>query len=115
MFVVETKIFMILYSLKSAIVSYCLLRLIDFCLSEMKNNGVTMAIAIPTRTGVPQAEKLGKFTGVNFKGWQHRVIFWLTTLDLQKFTSEETPVPANDMQHGEKIMIIEAWKQADFL
>ena len=63
----------------------------------MKNTGVTMAIVAPTQTLVSQAEKLGKFTGVNFKGWQQRVFLWLTTLGLQKFTSEDTPVPVDDM------------------
>ena len=78
----------------------------------MTNNGVTVAVAAPTRTVVPQVEKTGKFTGVNFKGWQQRVFFWLTTLGLQKFTSEDTPVPADDMPDREKSLIIEAWKQA---
>ena len=52
---------------------------------------------------------------MNFKGWQQRVFFWLTTLGLQKFTSEDTPVPADDMPDREKLMIVEAWKQSDFL
>ena len=55
----------------------------------MENTGVTEAVVAPTRTPVSQAEKSGKFTGVNFKGWQQRVFFWLTTLGLQKFTSED--------------------------
>ena len=48
----------------------------------MENIGVTVAVAAPTRPLVSQAEKSGKFTGVNFKGWQQRVFFWLTTLGL---------------------------------
>ncbi|XP_070054154.1 uncharacterized protein [Nicotiana tomentosiformis] len=61
------------------------------------------------------AETLGKFFGANFKGWQQRVFFWLTTLGMQKFTSEDPPVPAADMSDNEKFMIVEAWKHADFL
>ena len=87
----------------------------QFCLSEMENTGVTVAVAAQTRTLVSQAEKPGKFTGVNFKRWQQWVFFWLTTLGLQKFTSEDTLVPADDMPYREKFMIIEAWKHADFL
>ena len=83
--------------------------------SETANDNVTVAVAAPTRTAVPPAEKPGKFSGVNFKGWQQRVFFWLTTLGLQKFTNEVTPVPSAEMPDREKIMIIEAWKQADFL
>ncbi|XP_069144427.1 uncharacterized protein [Solanum lycopersicum] len=60
-------------------------------------------------------EKSGKFTGLNFKGWQQRIFFWLTTHGLHKFTSKGTPVSTDDMLGREKIMIIEAWKQADFL
>ncbi|XP_070018059.1 uncharacterized protein [Nicotiana sylvestris] len=33
----------------------------------------------------------------------------------RKFTSEEPLVPAVDISYNEKFMIIEAWKQADFL
>ena len=72
----------------------------------MENTGVTVAVAAPTRTLVQQAEKSGKFTHVNFKGWQQRVFFWLTTLGLQIFTSEDTPIPADDMPDREKFMII---------
>ena len=69
----------------------------------MENTGVTVAIAAPTRTLVSQAEKPGKFTCVNFKGWQQRVFLWPTTLGLQKFTSEDTQVPADDMPDREKL------------
>ena len=69
-FLVETKILVILYSFKSAIIIYWLLILYQFCLSEMENTGVTVAVAAPTRTLVSQEEKPGKFTGVNLKGWQ---------------------------------------------
>ncbi|XP_069150843.1 uncharacterized protein [Solanum lycopersicum] len=81
----------------------------------MANDAVTVVVAAPTETLVPQAQKPGKFAVMNFKGWQQRVFFWLTTLGLQKFTSEDTLVPADDMPDREKIIIIEAWKQTDFL
>ncbi|XP_070015419.1 uncharacterized protein [Nicotiana sylvestris] len=76
--------------------------------------GATM-IASSSRIVIPPAEKSGKFSGANIKGWQQRVFFWLTTLDMQKFTSEEPPVPAADMLDNEKFMIVKAWKQAYFL
>ncbi|XP_019251218.1 PREDICTED: uncharacterized protein LOC109230145 [Nicotiana attenuata] len=71
--------------------------------------------ASSSRSVVPPAEKPGKFSGTNFNGWQQRVFFWLTTLGMQKFTSEEPPVPTADMSDNEKFMVVEAWKQADFL
>ncbi|XP_049414609.1 uncharacterized protein LOC125877321 [Solanum stenotomum] len=79
--------------------------------SEMANDNVTVVVAAPTRTVVPPAEKPGKFSGVNFKGLQQWVFFWITTLGLQKFTNVVTPVPAAQMPDREKFMIIEAWKQ----
>ncbi|XP_070003048.1 uncharacterized protein [Nicotiana sylvestris] len=66
-------------------------------------------------TAVPPAEKPGRFSRTNFKGWQQRVFFWFTTLGMQKFTSEEPPVPAADTPDNEKFMVVEAWKQVDFL
>ncbi|XP_070029830.1 uncharacterized protein [Nicotiana sylvestris] len=51
------------------------------------DNGISSLIVAATtiaslsRTVVPPAEKPEKFSGANFKGWQQRVFFWLTTLD----------------------------------
>ncbi|XP_015166958.1 uncharacterized protein [Solanum tuberosum] len=87
----------------------------SFTDSEMANDNVMVAVAAPTRTVVPQAEKLGKFFGMNFKVWQQWIFFWLTTLGLHKFTNEETSVPAADMSDRERFMIIEAWTQTGFL
>ena len=36
-------------------------------------------------------EKSGKFFGVDFKRWQQKMFFYLTTLSLQKFIKEEVP------------------------
>ncbi|XP_070029916.1 uncharacterized protein [Nicotiana sylvestris] len=82
------------------------------------NSSVTVAartIASSSRIVVPPAEKPEKFSGANFKGWKQRVFFWLTTLGMQKLTSEEPPLPAANMPDNEKFRIVEAWKQADFL
>ncbi|XP_060178065.1 uncharacterized protein LOC132607997 [Lycium barbarum] len=76
---------------------------------------IAPAVTPTTRAAVPPAEKPAKFTGANFKGWQQRMFFWLTTLGMQKFTSEDPPVPAADMPDNQKFMVTEAWKQADFL
>ncbi|XP_060186796.1 uncharacterized protein LOC132616199 [Lycium barbarum] len=77
--------------------------------------GIAPVATPTTRTAVPPAEKPAKFTGANFNGWQQRMFFWLTTLGMQKFTSEDPPVPATDMPDNQKFMVTEAWKQADFL
>ncbi|XP_060170498.1 uncharacterized protein LOC132601435 [Lycium barbarum] len=60
-------------------------------------------------------EKPGKFSGINFKGWQQIMFFWLTTLGMQKFTNEDPPVPEEGMPENQRFMVIEAWKHSDFL
>ena len=37
------------------------------------------------------AEKPAKFSGVDFKRWQQKMFFYLTTLSLQKFINENVP------------------------
>ncbi|XP_060190446.1 uncharacterized protein LOC132619613 [Lycium barbarum] len=60
-------------------------------------------------------EKPGKFSGINFKGWQQRMFFWLTTLGMQKFTNENPPVIEEGMPENQRFMITEGWKHANFL
>ncbi|XP_070043068.1 uncharacterized protein [Nicotiana tomentosiformis] len=77
--------------------------------------GAATTIASSSQTAVPLAEKSGKFSRANFKGWQKRVFFWLTTLGMKKFTSEDRLALTADMPDHEKFMIFKAWKQIDFL
>ncbi|PHU26485.1 hypothetical protein BC332_04817 [Capsicum chinense] len=52
-------------------------------------------IVISSRTNAPltmaPAEKPEKFSGIDFKRWQQKIFFYLTTLCLQRFTSEDAP------------------------
>ncbi|XP_059310310.1 uncharacterized protein LOC132061531 [Lycium ferocissimum] len=41
---------------------------------------IAPAVTPTTRSTVKPAEKPAKFTGANFKGWQQRMFYWLTTL-----------------------------------
>ena len=52
----------------------------------------------------PKPEKPGKFDGTEFKKWQQKMFFYLTTLHLARFLQEDPPEPATD-----------AWTQCDFL
>nr|XP_016481918.1 PREDICTED: uncharacterized protein LOC107802856 [Nicotiana tabacum] len=47
----------------------------------------------PTHAMAP-AEKPGKFSGIDFKRWQMKMFFYLTTLSLQRFIKEDPPVVA---------------------
>ena len=40
---------------------------------------------------VSQAEKLEKFSGTDFKRWQQKMLFYLTTLHMAKYLYEEAP------------------------
>ncbi|KAF3671026.1 hypothetical protein T459_17222 [Capsicum annuum] len=60
-------------------------------------------------------EKPIKFTGVDFKRWQQKMFFYLTTLCLQIFTSEETPEVLEGTLDQEKFVVMEALKHSDCL
>ena len=60
-------------------------------------------------------ERPKKFTGVNFKRWQQKMLFYLTTLSLARFLSEDVPAVEENEQDKQKLMALDAWKQADFL
>ncbi|KAF3634602.1 hypothetical protein FXO38_25050 [Capsicum annuum] len=78
-----------------------------------------ISIASTSRANAPQlmtpAEKLEKFAGIDFKRWQQKMFFYLTTLWLQRFTSEDAPEVSEGTSDKEHFMIVEAWKHSDFL
>ncbi|XP_075110198.1 uncharacterized protein LOC142181242 [Nicotiana tabacum] len=61
------------------------------------------------------AEKPGKFSGIDFKRWQMKMLFYLTTLSLQRFIKEDPPVMAENTPDDERLVVTEAWKHSDFL
>ncbi|XP_070007186.1 uncharacterized protein [Nicotiana sylvestris] len=61
------------------------------------------------------AEKPGKFSGIDFKRWQMNMLFYLTTLSLQRFIKEDLPVLAEGTPDDERFVVTEAWKHSDFL
>ncbi|KAL2539965.1 Uncharacterized protein Adt_00943 [Abeliophyllum distichum] len=78
--------------------------------SEMANTVGTNAIlptvaptVMPTVAGpsasthIPHREKSKKFNGVDFKRWQQKMLFYLTTLNLARFLTEDPP----SVQQGE--------------
>uniref|UniRef100_A0A1S4CMI8 Retrovirus-related Pol polyprotein from transposon TNT 1-94 n=1 Tax=Nicotiana tabacum TaxID=4097 RepID=A0A1S4CMI8_TOBAC len=60
-------------------------------------------------------EKPGKFSGIDFKRWQMKMLFYLTTLSLQRFIKEDPPVMAENTPDNERLVVTEAWKHSDFL
>ncbi|PHT58438.1 hypothetical protein CQW23_00801 [Capsicum baccatum] len=76
-------------------------------------------IATSTRTNalptMAPAEKPGKFSGIDLKGWQKKMFFYLTTLCLQRFTSEYAPEVPEGTSNKDRFIIVEAWKHSEFL
>ena len=54
---------------------------------------VTQAPVMPTTVpiSISPGEKPEKFNGLNFKRWQQKMLFYLTTLNLARFLTEEAP------------------------
>ncbi|KAF3652743.1 putative glucan endo-1,3-beta-glucosidase A-like [Capsicum annuum] len=76
-------------------------------------------IATSSRTNAPPitapAEYPKKFVGIEFKRWQQKMFFYLTTLCLQRFTSEDAPEVPKGTSDKECFIILEAWKHSNFL
>ena len=61
------------------------------------------------------AEKLAKFSGVDFKRWQQKMFFYLTMLSLQRFINENVPIMSNETPPEKRFLVTEAWTDSDFL
>ena len=56
------------------------------------------------------AERLEKFTGQNFKHWQQKMFFYLTTLNLVRFLTENAPKPKEgETRDGRKARPDRTW------
>ncbi|KAL2517369.1 Uncharacterized protein Adt_13616 [Abeliophyllum distichum] len=64
---------------------------------------------------VNHGEKLEKFNGLNFKRWQQKMLFYLTTLNLARFLTEDAPKLKQCEGDIQAISAVEAWKHSDFL
>ncbi|GKE39043.1 hypothetical protein Tco_1462448, partial [Tanacetum coccineum] len=72
-----------------------------------------------TNTMANHAERPEKFNGQNFKRWQQKMYFYLTTLGLTRFLKEIVPQvePPTEGQssNAQAVQAVEAWKHSDFL
>ena len=78
---------------------------------------VTQAPVMPTMVpiSVLPEEKPEKFNGLNFKRWQQKMLFYLTTLNLARFLTEEAPKLKEDERDIQVISDVDAWKHSNFL
>ena len=64
---------------------------------------------------VSHGEKPEKFNGTEFKRWQKKMLFYLTTLNLACFLQEDAPALKGNEIDRQVVAAVEAWKHADFL
>ena len=64
---------------------------------------------------ISHGEKPEKFSGLNFKKWQQKMLFYVTTLNLMRFLTEEAPNLKEDERDIQVINAVDAWKHSDFM
>ena len=72
---------------------------------------VAQAPVLPTTVPifVSPGEKPEKFNGLDFKRWQQKM-FYLTTLNLVRFLTEEAPKLKEDERDIQVISAVDTWK-----
>ncbi|KAH7834223.1 hypothetical protein Vadar_013914 [Vaccinium darrowii] len=70
---------------------------------------------ISTVPNVPAShmEKPEKFNGTEFKRWQQKMLFYLTTLNLASFLTEDAPALKENETDRQDVAAVDAWKQAN--
>ena len=86
----------------------------------MSSDPVTMGTPTPVSVAsnavpINHGEKPEKFNGTEFKRWQQKMFFYLTTLNLARFLHEDAPALNESETDKEGVAAIDAWKHADFL
>ena len=76
-------------------------------------NHVVSVVPIPTH--VSHGEKPEEFNRNDFKRWQQKMLFYLTTLNLAKFLREDAPICSENEANCQVVVAVDAWKHPDFL
>ena len=86
-------------------------------LAQVATPTVARVPTLPTIVliSVSPREKLEKFSRLNFKRWQQKMLFYLTTLNLTRFLTENTPKLREDKLDIQVFSVVDAWKYSDFL
>ena len=74
--------------------------------SSSKASDMQIQTVVSTTLPNPKPEKPEKFDGIEFKRWQQKMLFYLTTLHLAKFLQEDPPKPGADR---DSVLIVDAW------
>ncbi|GMY06493.1 Retrovirus-related Pol polyprotein from transposon TNT 1-94 [Fagus crenata] len=78
-------------------------------------NTIVAPVATPVTVPINHGEKLEKFNRTEFKRWQQKILFYLTTLNLAKFLYKDAPTLNENESYRQAIAAIDAWKHAEFL
>ena len=62
---------------------------------------------------INHVERPEKFNGLNFKRWQQKMMFYLTTLNLARFLTEDPHKENEDDRYS--LMVFDVWKSYDYL
>lgn len=54
-------------------------------------------------------EKPERFNGTEFKRWQQKMLFYLTTLNLSKYLREDCPTPKEGETDAQTKAAVDAW------
>ncbi|XP_070660616.1 uncharacterized protein [Malus domestica] len=60
------------------------------------------------------SEKPEKFKGLDFKRWQQKMLFFLTTINLAHVVKEKAPKSNENPMMKETVMATEAWNHSEF-
>ncbi|KAL7223187.1 hypothetical protein ACSBR1_024786 [Camellia fascicularis] len=76
------------------------------------NIGMVTAIA-PTSPPVVtmlvnHGEKSEKFLGIDFKKWQQKILFYLTTLNLTRFLRQNAPTRNENETNRQVVVVVDA-------
>ncbi|KAI5314259.1 hypothetical protein L3X38_043435 [Prunus dulcis] len=72
----------------------------------------TSAPAVVLPSSHNHAEKPEKFNGIDFKRWQQKTLFYITTLNLAHILKADPLAPGDTT---ETVAASDAWNQSDFL
>ena len=101
-----------------------LLKIFRFCITNFSFLFVNMFYVYPSEMASPSTpvnpipnhgEKPKRFNGTDFKRWQQKMLFYLTTLNLARFLNEDGPKLDIGETDKEKLAAVDAWNHSDFL
>ena len=72
-------------------------------------------VVAPPMVPTAHGEKPEKFNEQNFKRWQQKMMFYLTTLGQVRFLRKDPPAKKDEKQDRDYLIAHEAWNNRDYL